>query len=68
MYPYHNFQRVIDSITVEVRAWASKYIPLFYVEVITYPCPNSDTGLTYVWMNNSEWITQSAQSKYYQWW
>ena len=30
--------------TVKVRAWVSNYIPLFYVDVITYPCPHPDAG------------------------
>ena len=30
---------------IEVRAWMSNYIPLFYMDVITHPCHNSDAGL-----------------------
>ena len=28
--------------------WMSNYIPLFYMFVITYPCPNPDAGLGYI--------------------
>ena len=27
----------------------SNYIPLFYVDVITYPCPNPEVGLANPW-------------------
>ena len=26
------------------KAWMSNYIPLFYADVIIYPCPNSNAG------------------------
>ena len=33
---------------IDIRAWISDYIPLFYVDVITYPCHNLDVGLAYI--------------------
>ena len=30
---------------VECKAWTSEYIPLFHVEVITYPYTNFNAGL-----------------------
>ena len=38
-------QEQFDQTTVEIRTWMSNYIPLFYMFVITYPCPNPDAGL-----------------------
>ena len=32
------------EIQLEVSANISNYIPLFYVNVITYPCPNPNAG------------------------
>ena len=29
----------------KVRAWRSNNIPQFYMNVIIYPCPNTDAGL-----------------------
>ena len=29
-----------SSTFIEVMAWISEYIPLFYMDVIYYPCPN----------------------------
>ena len=35
----------VISIAIKVMAWMSNSIPLFYMDVITYPCPNPDSGL-----------------------
>ena len=37
-------------MAVEVMAWMSNYIPLFYMDVTTYPCPIHDTSLQ--WRHN----------------
>ena len=37
-------QRRFGKTAVEVKAWMSNYMPLFYVDVPTYPCPYSDYG------------------------
>ena len=29
---------MLNFTTIEVRAWMNDYIPLFYMDVITYPC------------------------------
>ena len=29
----------------------SNYIPVFYLDVITYPCPNPDAGLADLYMD-----------------
>ena len=42
----HNFNSNWNAI--EVRVWMNNYIPLFYVDTITDPCPNTDTGSTTV--------------------
>ena len=33
-YPFLNFK----SVTIEVLEWISNFIPLFMMDVITYPC------------------------------
>ena len=38
-------QRRFNPTTVEARSWIGKYIPSFYVDIITYPCNNPDAGL-----------------------
>ena len=35
----------LNLTTVDVSAWTSNYIPLFCVDDITYPRPNTATGL-----------------------
>ena len=34
---------------LENMAYVYKYIPLFPVNIITYPCPNHDIGLHTLW-------------------
>ena len=31
---------------IEVRPWMSNHIPLFFMDVIPYPCPNPEAGLS----------------------
>ena len=38
------FQR-FNYFAAEVKAWVGKYIPLFYMNIITYPWTNPDAGL-----------------------
>ena len=38
-------EAVLWQQAVEVWAWMSNYISLFYMDVITYPCPNLNAGL-----------------------
>ena len=35
-------------MTIEVKELIRNYIPLFYVDVMTYPCLNPDAGLVYL--------------------
>ena len=30
--------------STDVMAWVSNYNPLFYMDIITYPCPDPDAG------------------------
>ena len=35
----------VEKSAVEIKALVSIYIPLLYVDMITYPCPNPHVGL-----------------------
>ena len=37
--------KTVFLIETAPRASTNDYIPLLFVDVITYPCPNSDAGL-----------------------
>ena len=36
------FAHPLNQTAIEV--WVSNYIPLFYLEVTNYPCPNPNAG------------------------
>ena len=37
----------VEYTAAEDRAWSNNYMPLFYVDVVTYPCLNSNVDLAY---------------------
>ena len=39
-----NFNNGLDT-AIDVMAWMSIYIPMFYMDVITYPYPDPGVGL-----------------------
>ena len=41
----HPFPYCNGGLTAEVRARIIKYAPILSIDVITYPCPNSEVGL-----------------------
>ena len=43
---------------VEVWAWISNYILLFYVDVTTYPSPHSDASFPNLYQNSGHWRLQ----------
>ena len=53
--PFVNIIEIIDRIitalhcsmlmATEVTTWMNNYIPLFYMDIIIYTCPNPDGGL-----------------------
>ena len=47
-------------------AWRSNYIPLFYMNVMAYPCPNPDAGLAKLCQQN-EFPGFKGESSLYKW-
>ena len=52
-HPLHS----LNDGAVEARAC----IPLFYMDVITYPCPNPNTG------SDNLWVKEAIGDKWWQW-
>ena len=46
IHPFLNFNGSLTKPLEFSRAWMNIYIPLFYMGVITYSCPNPDAGVT----------------------
>ena len=44
----------LNWAAVEVRSWMTKYLPLFYMYAITYPCYNNGLGLPNLCYWNSQ--------------
>ena len=46
-------------MATQVMAKMHSYIPLFYVDVITYPCPNLDADLINLCQLKMPWTSMS---------
>ena len=60
-------QLLIPNNNVQVREWMNNHIPLFDMDVITYPCQSSDGGL-----NHLSWEKSPPESDMvittHRWW
>ena len=43
------------QVTIEFRAWINNYIPYFHADLITYPWPRCNAGLSKRYVENYEW-------------
>ena len=47
--PCHNFKCALMKMPLKLGYWRVSISPLFYVEVITYSCPNHNAGIANIW-------------------